>query len=357
MSRFSIPTSSGVRICLTAGCWLVFISLLHLYLDWEGRARNIVRMGYMPVVTNLAAPVIDYETKNDNLHFEAVKFSSFSDMAEAFHSGAIQAAFIIAPLAIRLFEQGVPLKIVYIGNRNESTLVMRTGLTIESPLDLEGKTIAVPIRYSGQYLALRRYLRQNDLDASRVKIVEVPPPDMPAALASSQIDGYFVGEPFGSEAIVSRIGSRFLDAESIWPKFICNVLIVRTELIRSHPQWVQVLVGMAAASGLWASTHLQKAVGILSTYWGMVPRIIHYSFSHPPGRFRFDLYVPVAGELNEIAREMRRDNLMHKNVNVGEMVDDRFALAARKYFTGSVDNLSSIKWSLEKGLRIQAAQR
>jgi NitT/TauT family transport system substrate-binding protein len=357
MSRLSIPTTSGVRICLTAGCWLVFISLLHLYLDWEGGARNVVRMGYMPVVTNLAAPVIDYETKGDKLRFEAVKFSSFSDMAQAFRSGAIQAAFIIAPLAIRLFEQGVPLKIVYIGNRNESTMVMRRGLRMESPLDLEGKTIAVPIRYSGQDRALRRYLRQNHLDASSVKIVEVPPPDMPAALASSQIDGYFVGEPFGSEAIVNRIGNRFLDVESIWPKFICNVLIVRTQFIRSRPQWVQTLVGMAAASGIWASTHLQKAVGILSTYWGMVPQVIQYSFLHPPGRFRFDLYVPVASELNEIAREMRSDDLMRANVDVGAMVDDRFALGARKYFTGSVNNLSSIKWGLEKGLRIQAAQR
>lgn len=357
MNRLSIPTSSGVRICLIAACWLVFISLLHLYLDWGGGARKIVRMGYMPVVTNLAAPVIDHETKNDNLHFEAVKFSSFSDMAQAFRSGAIQAAFIIAPLAIRLFEQGVPLKIVYIGNRNESTMVMRAGLTIESPLDLEGKTIAVPIRYSGQYLALRRYLRQNHLDVSSVKTVEVPPPDMPAALASSQIDGYFVGEPFGSEAIANGIGKRFLNVEAIWPKFICNVLIVRTQLIRSHPQLVQTLVGLAAASGLWAQSHLQKAEGILSTYWGMVPQIIQYSFSHPKGRFRFDLYVPVAAELNEIVREMCRDNLLQTNVDVGAMVDNRFALAARKYFSGSVDNLSSIKWSLEKGLRIQAAQR
>jgi NitT/TauT family transport system substrate-binding protein len=357
MKRLSIPKSSGVRIFLAAGGWLLVITALHLYLNGNKRGVTRVRMGYMPVVTNLAAPLVDYVTKSDNLHFEAVKFSSFSDMGEAFRSGAIQAAFIIAPLAIRLFEQGVPLKIVYIGNRNESTLVVRAGLHIESPADLAGKTIAVPIRYSGHFLALSRYMREHDLDKSSVNIVEVPPPEMTAALASSQIDGFFVGEPFGGQAIAAGIGKRFLYAESIWPKFICNVLIVRTELICSHPQWVQQLVVAAAGSGLWARTHVDEAVRIVSPYWGMDPHLMAYDFSHPPGRFRFDLYVPVAGELSEMAGEMRKEDLMQGDINVGAMVEDQFAKAARGYFAGPVDNLYSIKWRQGKGFRMQAAQQ
>lgn len=357
MKRLLIPKSGGVRGCLAAAAWLVAITALHLYLNGEKRTGKLVRMGYMPVVTNLAAPLLDYVTKADKLHFEAVKFSSFSDMGEAFRSGAIQAAFIIAPLAIRLFEQGVPLKVVYIGNRNESTLVMRAGLNTESPADLIGKTIAVPIRYSGHFLALRRYMRQHRLDKSSVNIVEIPPPHMAAALAASQIDGYFVGEPFASAAVASGIGKRYLDAESIWPRFICNVLVVRTELIRAHPQWVKELVITAARSGIWAGTHVDEAVRVVSPYWGMAPQVIRYAFSHPPGRFCFGLYVPVAGELSDMAREMRKDDLLRGNVNVGEMVEDRFARAARQFFAGRVDNLSSIEWSPGTGLRMQAAKR
>ncbi len=357
MRRQLIPKSIGVRICLTACAWLVVITALHLYLGGGKRAGNLVRMGYMPVVANLAAPLVDYVTREDNLRFEAVKFSSFSDMGQAFRSGAIQAAFIIAPLAIRLFEQGTELKVVYTGNRNESTLVVRRGLKIESASDLVGKTIAVPIRYSGHYLALKRYLREHHLDEAGIDIVEVPPPDMVAALASSQIDGYLVGEPFGGQAIASGIGKRFLDVESIWPKFICNVLIVRTELIRSHPERVQELVTAAVGSGIWAGAHMGEAAKVVSPYWGMDPRLVQYDFSHPPGRFRFDLYVPVAGELNEIAREMRRDNLIKGVVDVDAMVEDRFARVARQYFAGPVENLSSIKRSPGTGLRMQAAKR
>ncbi len=357
MRWLKIPKSSGVRICLAAAGWLAVIAALHFYLNAPSRTGKLVRMGYMPVVTNLAAPLVDYVTRSDKVHFEAVKFSSFSDMGQAFRSGAIQAAFIIAPLAIRLFEQGVPLKVVYIGNRNESTLVVRAGLKIDSASDLAGKTIAVPIFYSGHFLALRRYMREHHLGKNAINIVQVPPPDMPAALASAQIDGYFVGEPFASEAIASGIGKRFLNVESIWPKFICNVLIVREELICAHPRWVRRLVAMAVGSGLWAQTHEDEAIKIVSSYWGMEPRVIEYTFSHPPGRFRFDLFVPVAAEFNQIASEMRTDNLLRANINVGAMVEDRFASAARRYFAGPVDKLSSIRWSPGKGPRMQAAQK
>lgn len=353
MSRAFLPKSSAYRIGLSAVAWLAVIAALHLYLNGEGHSGDIVRMGYMPVVTNLAAPLADYVTRGDTLHFEAVKFSSFSDMGEAFRSGAIQAAFIIAPLAIRLFQQGTPLKIVYIGNRNESTLVMRAGLEVKLPSDLAGKTIAVPIKYSGHFLALKRYLRNHHLEHAGVNIVEVPPPDMPAALASSQIDGYFVGEPFASEAIATGIGKRFLDVESVWPQFICNVLIVRTELIEAHPQRVRELVATAAGSGLWAKTHVKEAVKISSSYWGMEPHIIEYAFSHPPGRFRFDLYVPVPGEIEAMVRQMRLDGLIGGPVDVGAMVEDRFAKAARQYFAGPVNNLSSVKGVLP----MKAAQR
>ena len=85
-------------------------------------------MGYMPVVTNLAAPLLDHASKDGTgLSFEALKFSSFSEMGESLRNGHIHAAFIIAPLSIVLHQQDAGVKLVYIGNRHESTLVYRRG--------------------------------------------------------------------------------------------------------------------------------------------------------------------------------------------------------------------------------------
>ena len=86
--------------------------------------------------------------------FEAVKFSSFAEMAEALRNDSIQAAFIIAPLAVVLRQQGVDVKVVLIGNRNESTLVARKTLGAKRLEDLAGSTIAVPMRFSGHNICL-----------------------------------------------------------------------------------------------------------------------------------------------------------------------------------------------------------
>ena len=37
------------------------------------------------------------------------------------------------------------------------------------------------------------------MNSDEIKFVEMPPPDMPGALAAKAIDAYFVGEPFCSD--------------------------------------------------------------------------------------------------------------------------------------------------------------
>lgn len=357
MSALFLKSSVGFRIGAMAAVWLLAITVAHLYLNREKPTANRVRMGYMPVVTNLASPLVDYVTQGSDLYFEAIKFGSFSEMGDAFRSGHIQAAFIIAPLALTLFEQGVPLKVVYIGNRHESTFVMRNALKCDSPLDIAGKTIAVPLRYSGHNLAIRRFLREHGLSSSEVKIVEIPPPEMPSALASSEIDGYFVGEPFASKALQNGTGKRFWDVEAIWPKFMCNLLIVRQELIQSHPEWVQKLVETAAGSGLWAEANTEEAIKVVCRYWGQDPGFIRYTFSNPPGRFRFDLYAPVPEEFEELAQEMRQAGLLKGQMDARAIVDERFAGAVQSNAGGRFQEIYSKKPGSGFGSQAQAAKK
>jgi NitT/TauT family transport system substrate-binding protein len=318
---------AALRVALIALLWLALISFLHAFLNTERESGDKILMGYMPVITNLAAPLVDLASKKSTPRFEALKFSSFAEMGEAFRSGHLQVAFIIAPLAIAMYQQGVPLKVVYIGNRHESTLVVRSDIPGESLLDLSGKTIAVPMRFSGHHLALKKFQREHGMDAEAIHTVELGPPDMPAALAAGGIDGYFAGEPFPSKALQAGIGRRLLNVESIWPEFICNLMIVREDLIRSHPHLVQLLVSAAARSGTWAQNHVEEVVRQAASYWGQDPGVIQYALSNPPGRTRFDLYVPKLDELQEMAHEMHKCGLIGGPLDLRGMVEDRFAKA------------------------------
>lgn len=334
--------SLTLRVGLPALFWLVLITTLHVRMNANSTPTDRVLMAYMPVISNLAAPLVDAVSRDSGVRFEAVKFGSFAEMGEAFRSNHVQAAFIIAPLAIALFQQGVPLKVVYIGNRHESTMVVRQECPWKGLSEVSGPlTVAIPMRYSGHFLAIKRALREKGLGEDTVRLVEVPPPDMPAALASGGIDGYFVGEPFAGKALADGLARRFLNVEEIWPGFICNVMIVREELIGSHPERVRKLVRRAARSGFWAQSHSEKAARLVAGYWNQDPGLPLYVFSHPPDRFRFDLFVPVVSEFEEIVEEMVLNRLLPNRIDVKGMVDDRFARAVSVEEVASLEDIAA----------------
>ena len=53
-------------------------------------------------------------------------------MKEAFISGYTDATFILAPLAMKLVEDGVPVKIVYLGHRDGTALMVRLHPAVSS---------------------------------------------------------------------------------------------------------------------------------------------------------------------------------------------------------------------------------
>ncbi len=341
---FSKDTPLAIRITLLSVVWLILISWLHYQLNiYEGQ-RKVIQMGYMPVVTNMAAPLLDYASlEGDGVRFKALKFSSFAEMAEALRNDHIQAAFIIAPLSIVLRQQGEDIKVVYIGNRHESTLVTRKDLGANSLADLAGKTIAVPMRYSGHNLGLRQQLASEGLLKS-VNIVEMNPPDMASALTTGALDAYFVGEPFAAQTLQSGDASLLLYVEDIWENFICNLVITKQSLIENDPETVKNLVHGAARSGLWAERNVEEAARIASLYWNQPVDLIKFAMTSPANRILFDNYTPIQDEMQRIADLMVKFDLAESN-DISGLIDDRFA---SKVDISDVTDMESILIQPEK---------
>lgn len=333
--RISYPA----KIVILAAAWLVVIGLLHHYLNTESDGRKTISMGYMPVITNLAAPLLDYASSRTDakVRFKALKFASFAEMAEALRNNEIQAAFIIAPLSIVLRQQGEDVKVVSIGNRHESTMVVHKKIGAKSLADLVGKTVAVPMRYSGHNLGVLKAISEAGL-AGQINIVEMNPPDMASALSSGALDGYFVGEPFAAQTLKSGTADLLFYAEDIWPGFICNLILVRNQLIRQDEETVQYLVEGAVRSGLWAQRNLSQAAVIASRYWGQPVDLVEYAMKTPNERIVFDRYIPIRDELQQMADMMLRYNLS-ASANIEGLVEDRFARLAN---TSAISDVASI---------------
>lgn len=327
------------RVFWMAVAWAVAISAAHYAFNTDHEQRPTVRMGYMPVITNLAAPLLDAASvpQTAPVRFRAVKFSSFAEMAEALRGGNIQAAFIIAPLSIVLHQQGADVRVVYIGNRHESTFVVRKDLAVRTLNDLDGRSVAVPMRFSGHHLALLRMMRDAGT-ASGLRIVEMNPPDMASAMAAGALDGYLVGEPFAAQSIESGDGEVLTYLEDVWPGFICNLLLVNQQFIDAHPELVQALVQGAVRSGLWARDHLQDAAGIAARYWGQPVDLVEFAMTTPAGRVVFDQYRPRREEMQALADLMLEFGLSH-SARIEGLVEDRFA---RGIDLSGIDQLQDI---------------
>ena len=286
-------------------------------------------MGYMPVITNLAAPLLDHVSNNNGeIYFKALKFTSFAEMAEALRNDEIQAAFMIAPLAIVLRQQGEDVKVVYIGNRHESSLVSRKELNISTLADLRGKTVAVPIRYSGHNLSLLKLMKEHGL-SNQINIVEMNPPDMASAMISGSLDAYYVGEPFAAQSLQNGSATLLFQVEEVWDSFICNLVLVKQTLIDNDPLIVKMLVEGAARSGLWAEKHPQQAAEIASRYWNQPLDLVEHTLTEPKGRIVYDRFVPLQEEMEQIAELMVQFDLAD-NMNISDLVDDRFARSVNR---------------------------
>src|ERR1700736_428389 len=156
--------------------------------------------------------------------YEPVRFNAFPEMKEALISNNLQATFMIAPLVMKMREQGVPVKIVYLGHRDGTTLMVHKDSAIRNIEDLVGKTIAIPSKYSNQHLILYKAFKERGLKIDPNKLFEMPPPDMPTALSNRAIDAVIAGEPLMAKTEMDGYGRVLFMTKDVWPDFISCVL-------------------------------------------------------------------------------------------------------------------------------------
>jgi NitT/TauT family transport system substrate-binding protein len=263
-------------------------------------------------------------------------FQGFPEIKEALLSNQMQAAFMVAPMAIALRAQGVPVKIVYLGHRYGSAVVVQKDGPVTSFAGLKGKTIAIPSRYSDERLILFRAMKVHGMKASDFRLVEMAPPDMPGALHAGAIDAFSVGEPFPSQAEMDGYGRVLFHAKEYWPDYISCVVVVRQDVIDSKPEAVQVLVDGIARSGLWLDNppkrkerreHAADFVG--RSYFRQDPRLLKWALTNPADRVLYQPLTPLRDDFDLITSLMRETGVLDREIAFEEYVDPQFAESAQ----------------------------
>lgn len=335
----SNPRPLKRTVLITAGTWLVLITLLHLALNLNvrlferGRSATTgeaFRVGYIPVTCHLTCPVTDFINRSatgDN-GFEPIRFSGFPEIKEAFLAGYLPATFILAPMAIALREQGVPIKIVYLGHRDGTAMMVHKESKIFRLEDLRGKTVAVPNRFSNQRLLLFKAFKERGLDISSVKLLEMPPPDMPAALYSRGVDAITSGEPFMAQTELDGYGRILYLTKDVWPNFISCVLAVNENAINNRRAEVQALVDGIARSGKWldATMHnrMEASQFVARGYYNQDPELLKFVLSKPPDRVKYSHLTPLRKDFEEIVQLGVESGILKGSASFAEYADPSF---------------------------------
>ena len=345
------------KILLGIFGWLAVITAAHSYLNvnWPAvlnsylpPAKRKITVGYLPATCQLTCPVTDYISKfsNSGELFLPRMFQGFPELKEALIANKLQAAFIVAPMAIALRAQGVGIKVVYLGHRYGSAVVVKKNGPIKTVADLKGRTVAIPSRFSDERLLLFRAMKVWGMKPGDIKMVEMAPPDVAGALAAGAIDGFSMGEPFPSQAELGGFGRVLFQARDYWPDYMSCILVVRQDLIDSRPDVVQVLVDGIARSGLWldkGKPYREDAADFVGRfYYNQKPALLRWALTKPMDRVMYAPLAPRKPDFDLVRDMMIETGVLDRKIDFNEYVDTRFS-----------DNASQkTAWKYEPGIAV-----
>ena len=308
-----------------------------------GKNSNALVVGGLPVTCNLTLPVACASRQAANstapagaskFEFEYSKYNGWPEIKESLMSGGIQAGYMLAPLVMDLADKGIPLKIVSLGHRSGAVIMVRSDSPYQHFRQLAGKRIAVPSRFAVDFLFLRRMLAQESMRIEEVEIIEMAPPDMPAALYANAVDAYCTGEPFGAAAQSAGYARPLRMTRDEWPKYICCVLAVREELVAANPAIVQALVNQVLGAGTWLDRqpeNREKAVQIAAgpKFFNQDPKIIRFVMRNPTDRVTYGDLRMIRSEFDELMGLSLEAGTIKHPIPYEKYVDERFARNAQ----------------------------
>ena len=228
-----------------------------------------LRFGYIPLVD--AAPAIVAAefgfAEEEGLSLDLIRATSWSMLRDLVDFGQVEAAHMLSVMpvarALGLGGGDQPIEALMVLSLNGQIFGLAPGLPeigFGDPLAVGAALarlpsrlrIGVPFPFSMQAELLHYWTGIAAPDLA-VEIRTVPPPRMAEAMRAGEIDGFCVGEPWGSHA-VEQAGARLvLPGSAIWSQAPEKVLAARRGWAEAHPQRAGRLMRALWRAARWAA--------------------------------------------------------------------------------------------------------
>ena len=209
------------------------------------------KLGYMKIVDN-AAMFMAMEKgffKSEGLELETVPMAGGAVIVQGVTSGDLQFGWTNVISLYQAHVEGFDFKLVAGGATNVKSAkeshtiqVLKTS-AVKGAKDLEGKTVAVNTLNNIVHLMAMAWIDKNGGSSGKVKFVELPFPQMEAALSGGKVDAISVHEPFATAALEKGM-SRVLAQPwgEVLPKFLIASWFASEKWIAKNKESAQAFV-------------------------------------------------------------------------------------------------------------------
>ncbi|MCL4294711.1 MAG: chemotaxis protein CheW [Anaerolineae bacterium] len=324
--------------------------------------KLLLKVSHIQITDHLALGVLKHlittgKCEPQYFELETVCMPSWNPVQQTLEKGEVDAAFILAPIAMDLFGFGVPIKLVLLAHKNGSIFVRKRSEDNGKSLAefFRNKTFYLPHELSIHHMISHMFLRglglrpgfrgQGDFDTF---FEVVPPINMPEYLAKNpDAGGYLVAEPLGTKAIAEGIADLMFLSGEFWENHPCCVVALRDEIVQQHPEAVQEFVSMLVQAGQFIEQRPETAAAIGVPFLdphgklGLKESVLRDVLKEAQGIKTNDLF-PVIEDLERMQRYMVNEIGIGSLIDLHKFVDTRFAEVACKSRTGRTSVLHDV---------------
>jgi NitT/TauT family transport system substrate-binding protein len=256
---------------------LVMGLMLTALLAFQAQAAELgkLRVGIMPIVDCLQIFVADAKGyfKDEGLTVEMPRMAGGAVIAPAVEGGTLEMGWSNVVSIALAHEQGFDYVFVTPGATEAPgfrphKIMVGADSPVRAPKDLEGKTVAVNTLANIPYVAAATWLKGAGVALDKVKFVEVPFPNMEAALKTKRVDAAVMLEPFVT--VSQAAGSaRILEVEPFkvfGPRALIASWFAKKSWVEKNPQQAKAFARAIGRANQFIRANQPEARQILLSY-------------------------------------------------------------------------------------------
>jgi NitT/TauT family transport system substrate-binding protein len=218
---------------------------------FPARAAASLRVGHFPNITHSQALIGRGKGWFESAlgSHASLQWSSFTagpTAMEALLAGSLDMTYIGPnPALTGYIRSEGAVRVIAGAVSGGASLVVRNDAGIQKIQDFQGKKIASPQLGNTQDVALRHWLRQNNLKTTdkggNVQVIPIAPADQMTMFLQKQMDAAWAPEPWATRLILEANCRRYLDERDLWSnhQFTVGELVASTKILQQQPALVR----------------------------------------------------------------------------------------------------------------------